>query len=192
MKDQKPEVTEQPKESDCKCEDCKEDCKCEECECTECEECGKENEVLTAQLEQEKNARMTVLADFINYRKRADKEKEELRVTANKEMLQHIIEVIADFDRALGTVAEADQKSSFYEGVVVIQKKLNRILEHYGLKELDLKEGADFNPAHMEAIATAPATGKIKSGKVLQVFQKGYVFTSTGQIYRTAKVVIAK
>ena len=44
----------------------------------------------------------------------------------------------------------------------------------------------------MEAIATAPATGKIKSGKVLQVFQKGYVFTSTGQIYRTAKVVIAK
>ena len=106
MKDQKPEVTEQPKESDCKCEDCKEDCKCEECECTECEECGKENEVLTAQLEQEKNARMTVLADFINYRKRADKEKEELRVTANKEMLQHIIEVIADFDRALGTVAD--------------------------------------------------------------------------------------
>lgn len=200
MKDQKLENKE---EQDCCCckqgEECKEGEKCEDCkECKDgekckecCEECD-DKKVLLAEFEQEKNARLEVLADYINYRKRVEKEKDELRVTANKEMLHHIIEVMADFDRAVEAGEKVDQKTDFYQGVMLIRQKLKVILDQYGLKDMDIKPGSDFDPLKMEAIATDNPTGKVKSGKVLQVFQKGFIHKDSGKIYKTAKVVIAK
>lgn len=145
--------------------------------------------LLALELNKEKQDRMQLLADFVNYRKRTEKDKEDMRVTANKALLQQIIEIIDDFDRAINQ--DTDEKSEFYKGIIIIQKKLSDLLNLYGLKQINAEAGADFDPATMEAVTTAPAPEPKLVNKILQVVGKGYV-NQNGQVFKPVRVVIAR
>ncbi len=191
---------------DCKCEDGKcEDCKCEcdceegecedckECDCEECDDIEKEFNDLNKQLDAEKAARMTLLADFMNFRKRADKEKEDAQIEANKDMLHQVVEIVDDFDRAVDMEGDKiDKNNDFYKGVMLIHKKMRDLLNSYGLSEIEVKTGAELDPMTMQAIATAPVKDKAMHNKVMQIAGKGFINKQTGKIFKTAKVIIGK
>ncbi len=191
---------------DCKCEKCKlscKDCKCEECDCKDCEcekcdcddcECGdceecescEDCEDLLKQLEAEKNKNLATLADFVNYRKRSEKEKSELSVIANQILLQNIIEIIDDFDRALN-----DEKMT-KEGIELIYKKFTNVLEQYNLKEIKVKKGDKFDPETMEAVTAIHTQNDKEKGTVMDILSKGYLNSKNGQVYKTIKVITGK
>jgi molecular chaperone GrpE len=184
------------KEGECcgTCNDCDD---CEECEdCEDCEECidvEKELNDLSTKLEAEKEARLSVMADYMNFRKRTDKEKEELHIEANKHMLEQVMEILEDFDRAVHMEADKiDVENDFYKGVMIIHKKMTDLLNSYGLSEIEVQEGADLDPMTMQAIATAPTVDKDKVNKVIHVAGKGFINKATGKVFRTAKVIIGK
>lgn len=169
----------------------KKDCSSEACDCTECESCDCAE--LKQELENEKNSRMSLLADFVNYRKRVEKDKEEQKITANKALLHQIIDVVDDFDRAVTLEQDKiDQDNDFYQGVLIIRKKLADLLSSYGLEPLPVEVGSDFNSETMEAIATAPVSKPEQAGKVMLIVGMGYRNRESGQVFKSVKVITGK
>lgn len=187
------------KEDKSECEDCEcKECDCENCECEECD-CGvlkdldAEVKKLTEDLEKEKHSRLQLLADFVNYRKRAENDKAESQITANKVILNQIIDVVDDFDRAI--ILEADKVSEdndFYKGMVIIRRKFAELLSNYGLTEIKAEVGGEFNPTTMEAVTTAPVSDKKQKNKIIHIAGKGYMNKDNNKVFRPAKVIIGK
>jgi len=177
-----------------KCEECKsEECKCEESNCEECkcncQECA-DIEKIKTELVQEKGERLALLAEFVNYKKRAETDKGDFIVYANSTLLKQIIEVIDDFDRALNGIDSKEKE--IIEGVKMIHKKLTNLISSYGIDLLNVKEGDEFSPQNMEAITTVTVKDGKKHNKVMEVLQKGYINRQTGKIFKNAVVVIGK
>lgn len=187
---------------DCQCGDncdCGENCNCESgaCECSEegceCGDVAAEFEQLEGELTQEKQARMQLLADFVNYRKRVETDMGEMKISANKAMLQQIIDVVDDFDRAIQLEGDkVDHDNDFYQGVLIIRRKFTELLTNYGLEEVKVEVGGAFDPAMMEALTTAPVADKKQVNKIVHVAGKGYMNKDTKKVFRTAKVIIGK
>jgi len=195
MPDEKKEINPQIDEScvSCKCEDGKCECgygKCssgDECICKDGEcKCGK----LQNDLAQEKDERLKLLAEFVNYKKRNESEKAGFKIVANNILLKQIIEIIDDFDRAIKVIG--DRNKDVIEGIGLIQKKLSSLIDEYGLKALDIKEGDEFSPLTMEAISCVPVKDAKQHNKVLEVMQKGYIYKDGGITFKNAIVVIGK
>lgn len=177
-------------ENECECAEC--DCQnedCENCECVSVEEFQKLQDELT----QATNSRLQLLADFVNYRKRTEADKEEMQITANKVLLNQIIDVIDDFDRAIILEADkVDKENDFYEGMLIIRRKFTELLTNYGLVEIKAEVGDVFEPSFMEAITTAPVQDKKQINKIVHVSGKGYMNKDNKKVFRPAKVIIGK
>jgi len=202
---------------DCNCEDCKcedgeckcEDCKCEGCDCKDgeckceddeckCEECDCEKEFnipeeiknLAQELAKEKAERLSLLAEFVNYKKRIESEKGEFVVYANGAILKQVIEIVDDFERALKDISKSEK--GLNEGVNMIVKKLTNLISNSGLSLIEVKEGDEFEPQTMEAITTVKVDDEKKQNKVIEVLQKGYTLRQSGSVFKHAVVVIGK
>jgi molecular chaperone GrpE len=168
----------------CECERC-EDEKCEECEeCKECKECL-DCKKLTEELEKEKQLKLMALADLINYRKRVDKEREEMHTQANRRILLHIIDVIDDLYRAMENEKENNVMS-------MLLNKLGTILKDYSLEEIKCDKGDVFNPEVMEAITAVNAKKDDEKNKVVDIISRGYRNSVNGQVFKSVKVIIAR
>ncbi len=127
-------------------------------------------------------------ADFENYRKRMQREKEELGAYANKQLLLDLVPVIDDFERAIESAKESRDFDSFYEGVVLIEKQMTEMLERkWGLQRFE-SEGEEFDPQKHEAV-TAEHTGEGTEPMVVEDYQKGYMLHD--RVLRSAKVKVA-
>lgn len=180
-------------ECDCNCNE--NECDCENCECDSRCECdgNEEIEKITAELEKEKLSRLQLLADFVNYRKRAENEKSEAQIVANKILLNQIIDVVDDFDRAISLEADKiSENNDFYKGMVIIRRKFTELLTNYGLTEIKAEVGGVFEAATMEAISTAPVNDKKQQNKIIHIAGKGYFNKENNKIFRPAKVIIGK
>lgn len=180
----------------CNCEECDE-CNCEECSCEECkcekkEECKHPEEIkkLEEELIKEKAERLSLLAEFVNYKKRIESEKGEFVVYANGAILKQIIEIVDDFERALKDISKAEKGLS--EGVNMILKKLTNLISNSGLSLIEVKTGDDFIPETMEALTTIKVDDDKKNNKVVEVLQKGYTLKQSGSVFKHAVVVIGK
>lgn len=173
----------------CECEccedgecECCEDGECEACEeCKECLDCKK----LTEELEKEKQLKLMALADLINYRKRVDKEREEMHTQANRRILLHIIDVIDDLYRAIENEKENNVMS-------MLLNKLGTILKDYSLEEIKCDKGDVFNPEVMEAITAVNAKKDDEKNKVVDIISRGYRNSVNGQVFKSVKVIIAR
>ena len=143
-------------------------------------------EIMETELAESKDKFARLFAEFDNYKKRTARERLELMNTANLDVLQSMIPVLDDFERALK--ATENEKES--EGLVLIQNKLKSILNGKGLIPLNTEVGADFDLDMHEAITTIPAPEKKLKGKVVDVVEKGYKLGD--KIIRYAKVVIGE
>ncbi|MBS4064296.1 MAG: nucleotide exchange factor GrpE [Chitinophagaceae bacterium] len=145
-----------------------------------------ELERLKAQLEEEKNKYLYLVAEFDNFRRRTSKERLELMQTAGKEVISSLLEVLDDADRAEAELAKNGKED---EGVKLVFHKLRSLLQGRGLKVMETL-GTDFDADKHEAITEIPAPAVEQKGKVLDEIQKGYLLND--KIIRFAKVVVGK
>ncbi|WP_370640632.1 nucleotide exchange factor GrpE [Flavobacterium sp. SM15] len=143
-------------------------------------------EQLQEDLAKEKDKFLRLFAEFENYKKRTSKERVELFKTAGREVLQSMLPVMDDFDRALTQISKSEDEA-LVKGVELIYDKLKSTLVSKGLEEVELKAGDDFNADFAEAITQIPAGDDMK-GKVVDVVEKGYKLGD--KIIRFPKVVI--
>ena len=127
-------------------------------------------------------------ADFENFRRRTNKEKTDLLMYGNKELLLKVLPVYDDFERALDLMQKADNKEAIMDGVNLIFNKFTNILQQAGLKEIEAK-GQDFDPELHEAITMVHMSPEMK-GKVVDQVQKGYLLND--KIIRHSKVVVGE
>ncbi len=144
-------------------------------------------EQLTQDLATEKDKFLRLFAEFENYKRRTTKERIDLFKTANQEVLQAILPVLDDFDRAMVEISKSEDEL-LIKGVVLIHEKLKSALVSKGLEEVEVRQGDAFNADFAEAITQIPApTAKLK-GKIVDVLEKGYKLGD--KIIRFPKVVI--
>ncbi len=127
---------------------------------------------------------LRTLADFDNYRKRTEREKEDFRKFAVANMLREILPVLDNFDRALDHAEEGDD---FHRGVLMIYKQLFDVLQKAGLKPID-EVGVRFNPNIHEGVIREE-NPSVPSHTVTAVLQKGYFLHD--RVLRPALVKVA-
>jgi molecular chaperone GrpE len=128
-------------------------------------------------------------AEFDNFRKRTLKEKIELQRSANENLLEAILPVVDDFDRAIQSVDEAQDIEAVKEGFKLISVKFHGFLNQQGIKEIEAFH-KEFDTDLHEAITKIPAPSRKLKGKVVDVIQKGYFLND--KVLRFSKVVIGE
>ena len=144
-------------------------------------------EQLTLDLANEKDKHLRLFAEFENYKRRTSKERIDLYKTANQEVLQAILPVLDDFDRAIIEIKKSEDEV-LLKGVELIHDKLKSTLFSKGLEEVPLKAGDLFDADFAEAITQIPAPSPNLKGKIVDVLEKGYKLGD--KIIRFPKVVI--
>ncbi len=146
-------------------------------------------EQLTQDLAKERDKHLRLFAEFENYKKRTSKERIDLFKTANQEVLQAILPVLDDFDRAIIEIRKSEDEL-LLKGVELIHDKLKSTLFSKGLEEVEIKAGDLFDADFAEAITQIPAPSPNLKGKIVDVLEKGYKLGD--KIIRFPKVVIGQ
>jgi molecular chaperone GrpE len=138
-----------------------------------------------AQAAEYKDGWQRALADFQNYKRRTDAERDSTYQNAVGNIIKRYLPVLDDMERAMAA-RPADLPWS--DGIELIYRKLQTILENEGLKRIDA-EGQPFDPNFHEAISQEPADG-VESGHVIGVVQNGYMLGE--RVIRPALVRVAQ
>nr|WP_281337237.1 nucleotide exchange factor GrpE [Flavobacterium eburneipallidum] len=144
-------------------------------------------EQLSQDLASEKDKFLRLFAEFENFKRRTAKERIELFKTANQDVLQSLLPILDDFDRALTEIKKTDD-NVLIQGVELIQEKLKGTLVSKGLSEVEVKAGDVFDADFAEAITQIPMPDL--KGKIVDVIEKGYKLGD--KIIRFPKVVIGQ
>ncbi|CAM3903274.1 nucleotide exchange factor GrpE [Flavobacterium branchiophilum] len=144
-------------------------------------------EQLTKDLAAEKDKFLRLFAEFENYKKRTTKERIELFKTANQDVLQSLLPILDDFDRALIEIKKSEN-DILTQGVELIHEKLKSTLVSKGLEAIEIGAGDLFDADFAEAITQIPAPSPNLKGKIVDVIEKGYKLGE--KIIRFPKVVI--
>ncbi|MCU0350068.1 MAG: nucleotide exchange factor GrpE [Flavobacterium sp.] len=144
-------------------------------------------EQLKEELAKEKDRFLRLFAEFENFKKRTSKERIDLFKTANQEVLQAMLPVLDDFDRAWSQI-EKSEDEALVKGVSLIHEKLKATLVSKGLEQVEIQTGDTFNADFAEAITQIPAPSDELKGKIVDVVEKGYKLGD--KIIRFPKVVI--
>lgn len=130
-----------------------------------------------------------IAAEMDNYRKRMEREKENLLKYGNERVLNDLLQVVDNFERTVDMLKnDQDAKvKNIVTGLNMVTKQFLDALTKHGLTPVD-SIGKDFDPNFHEAMAQEYAEGK-KPNEIIKEFQKGY--TLNGRLIRPAKVVVA-
>ncbi len=131
---------------------------------------------------------LRLFSEFDNFRKRSMKEKNELIKTAAADIIEAVLPVLDDLERAYESAVESPDENALTEGLNLIQTKLKTTLKQKGLEEIP-GVGEPFNTDYHEAVTNTPAKDDKEKGKVVDQIQKGYLLN--GKVLRFAKVVVA-
>ncbi len=142
---------------------------------------------LEEELAKEKDKFLRLFAEFENYKKRTSRERMDLFKTAGQEVMQTMLPILDDFDRALKELSKSEDKEMF-KGVELIHIKFREALKSKGLEEVETKQGSSFDPEVHDAITQIPAPSKKLKGKIVDVVEKGYKLGD--KIIRHPKVVV--
>ena len=147
---------------------------------------------LRAQLEEEKKKAESCLAswqraaaDFQNYKRRTEQERQELALFANASLIINLLPIVDDLERALRSVDAHLAGLTWVDGIGLIYRKFRAMLEASGVKEIQT-EGQDFDPRYHEATMF----GEGEEGKVVAEVQKGYMLGD--RVLRPAMVVVGR
>ena len=124
-------------------------------------------------------------ADFQNYKRRLEQEREEESKFASRILIFKLLPILDDFERAFGTLSIRLAGLSWVDGIRIIYRKLQAILEGEGVSEIKAL-GEKFDPTCHEAVMQAEG----EEGKVIEEVQKGYKLHD--RVIRPALVVVGK
>lgn len=146
-------------------------------------------EKLQAELQEQKDKYLRLMAEFDNFRRRTAKERIELIQTAGKDVIVSLLDVLDDCDRAEKQLQTSDDIAVQKEGIQLVFNKLRSNLQSKGVKVMESIQ-TDFDVEKHEAITEIPAPTEDLKGKVLDEVMKGYYLND--KIIRFAKVVVGK
>ena len=129
---------------------------------------------------------LRLYAEFDNFRKRTMRERGDLVRSAGRDVMEALLPVLDDFERALAA-GEGQDIEQMKEGYLLIGQKMRGILEAKGLQRMEAKEAAFDTDLH-EAITQIPAPAPNMVGKVVDVVEPGYKLHDS--VLRFAKVVV--
>jgi molecular chaperone GrpE len=124
-------------------------------------------------------------ADFQNYKRRVEQEREEVARLANAALIINLLPLMDDLERALDSVDTRLAGMTWLDGLRLIHRKFQALLEMNGVTEIEA-DGQDFDPNVHEAVTF----GAGEENKVIGVVQKGYRLG--GRVLRPAMVVVGK
>ncbi len=127
-------------------------------------------------------------ADFQNYRRRTEQEREQLLGLANESLLRKVLSIVDDFDRALDAMPSELAKVSWVDGIAAIDRKLRFLLESEGVTPIEAA-GRPFDPREHEAL-THEVTTKAPDETVIGEIQRGYRIRD--RVLRPSLVSVAK
>lgn len=141
------------------------------------------------EIAQLKDKYLRQVAEFDNYRKRILREKTELILNGGKKVIESLLPILDDLDRASDNMGKSDDMDTLKEGVRLIIDKLTKTLASHGLKKMET-DGQAFNTDFHEAIALVPAQEDSQKGNVIDCVQPGYLLND--KVLRHAKVVVGQ
>ena len=142
---------------------------------------------ISRELAEQKDKYLRLFAEFDNFKRRTAKERMELNLTAGKDVIISLLEVLDDCDRAEKQIRNS-QAVENHEGTLLVFNKLRSILQQKGLKSME-SINTEFDVEKHEAITEIEA-GQDFAGKVIDELEKGYYLND--RIIRFAKVVVGK
>lgn len=128
------------------------------------------------------------MAEFENFRKRTDREKQAMFETGAKSIIEKILPVVDNFERGLATVPEEQKEDPFVDGMNRIYKQLLTELENMGVKPIEAV-GCEFDPNLHNAVMQVESE-EYESGVVAQELQKGYTYHDTVVRHSMVAVVV--
>lgn len=129
---------------------------------------------------------MRLMAEFQNFKKRTAKEKSDIHSYANEKLMNELLPVLDNFERALET--QTPEVETYAKGMELIFQQMKTALENHGLKEVE-SLGEGFDPNKHSAVMTEESE-EYETGKVCRVLQKGYELN--GKVIRPAMVSVVK
>jgi molecular chaperone GrpE len=142
-----------------------------------------EIERLESELDELRDIHLRKLAEFDNFRKRTEREREDFRRLASEDLIRELLPVLDNFERALQHGTDADF-GAFRDGVVMIARQLWDTLERQGVQAID-PLGKPFSPEVHEAVHQVEDSD-LEPGTVAMVLAKGYLLN--GRLLRPAMV----
>ena len=146
-----------------------------------------EKEQSASEIKEVNNKYLRLYAEFENYKKRVNKDKEELVKYGNENLLYELLPVIDNLELALKHASE-DISTGLIEGVEITKKELMKILEKFGISAIEA-EGKPFDPSVHHAM-TQVERDDIDENIVVEEFRKGY--TLRDKVLRPALVSVSK
>lgn len=131
---------------------------------------------------------MRLNAEFVNFKKRTEKEKSDIYKYASERFFKDLLPVIDNIDRALGAIEGAKDHTAVVEGVNLVKKSFDDFLEKSGVKMIEA-EGKPFDPQMHHAVMTE-VNEDVEDETVLDIFQVGY--TLNEKVIRPAMVKVSK
>lgn len=140
------------------------------------------------EVEQFREMHKRAQADLVNYRRRADEERENVRKFGSSQLLAGSLPVMDDLDRALSLVPEDAVAPGWLEGLQLVSRKMRQWLESEGVTRIEAG-GVPFTPDEHEAVGYEPASGDVEEGHVVTVIREGYKLHD--RVLRASQVTVA-
>lgn len=133
-----------------------------------------EVKALTEQVQELQNRLLRLQADFDNFRRRTRMEKEEFANYASQKLVEKLLPLVDNFERALAASQGNKDFDAFLKGIDMIYRQMAQVLEQEGLKPIEAL-GRPFNPEYHQAVMVEQS-GDHEEGIVIEELQKGYMF----------------
>jgi molecular chaperone GrpE len=151
-------------------------------------EAAAELDALRRQAEEAQERYLRTQADFDNFRRRSRVEKEDFAKYASSKLVEQLLPVLDNFERAVAASKDSKDFDSLLKGIDMIQRQLGQTLEQEGLKAMEAV-GEAFNPEFHQAVMQVESD-EHEEGIVVEELQKGYVFKD--KVLRPAMVKVSK
>jgi molecular chaperone GrpE len=146
-----------------------------------------QDSALRQEIEEQKDKYLRLAAEYDNYRKRTQRERQEDRARAQGELVKQLVDGLEDLARVAHVDPTTVDVGALIHGAEIAERKLLKALQGAGLVIINPIDQA-FDPALHEAVGTEPALSPEDDHVVARVYQPGYLFNS--QLLRPARVVV--
>jgi molecular chaperone GrpE len=144
---------------------------------------------LQQDLEDLQNARMQLMADFDNYRKRMDSEKAKFGALANIQLITQLLDILDDVQLAINDNTQNEESKHVLQ---IVNDKLMNSLSSVGVQKIAVNSGDKFDSTIMEAITTVPTEIKDQHNVVAQVISSAFRYAQEDTLLKSAKVIVYK
>ncbi len=146
-----------------------------------------EKEKLKEQVSELNDRLLRQMAEFENFRKRSDKEKDSMYENGAKSVIEKLLPIVDNFERGMGTLTDEDKETAFAKGMEMIYKQLMDELDKMDVKPIDAA-GKEFDPNLHNAVMHVD-DDSLGENVVVEELQKGYTYR--GNVVRHSMVKVA-